>query len=203
MATSVEQILNQALRRIGYDQPIGTIWEGSKAARAGLEIYGQTRDDLLRKKDWPFARRDVVLTLNGQTAPPPWLYEFTYPSDCLRIRNVAASPIPGYPDLDPRPVQFTDFNEQRTSPPTKAILTNVSPAVLIYTGQITDMTTWDANFTEALVAALAERLALPIAGDVNVLGAEAQTAGMATGAALAAQANQAPTLDVPTTERRK
>ena len=68
MATSVESLVNQALRRASYKIEIGSIYEGTTAARAALTLYGQTRDDLIRMKDWDFARQDATLVLL-KTAP--------------------------------------------------------------------------------------------------------------------------------------
>src|SRR5258708_946168 len=105
MAT-VTDILNQALRKISYPTPIGQIYEGSRAARIAVEIYAQTRDDLLRTGNFPFARRAVVLDLQ-KTAPPggyvltpwssiyppaPWVYQYAYPTLCLDLRSVRKTP---------------------------------------------------------------------------------------------------------------
>lgn len=189
---AVEDIINQALRRIGYPTPIGFIFEGSRASRIAVEIYSQTRDNLLRAKDYPFARRDVALVLNGQTAPAPWLYEYTYPADCLRIRQVMPSPPGNYPILDPQAILFTDYNDQRLNPAAKAILTTISPAKLVYTGQVTDGATWDANFTESLVEGLGRRLAVALRGSGDMLTIQASLEEAATAAALDSQANRPP-----------
>jgi hypothetical protein len=39
---TIESICNQALDVIGYARHIGNIYEGSKAARVALDLYGQT-----------------------------------------------------------------------------------------------------------------------------------------------------------------
>ena len=71
MALSVEDILNAALRRVGYQPPIGDIYEGSPAARTALDFYAQTRDALLSEFDWSFARQSVDLGAPIKTAPAP------------------------------------------------------------------------------------------------------------------------------------
>jgi hypothetical protein len=169
VATSVENLLNAALRRIGYATPVGYIYEGSKAGRVALDVYGQTRDDLLKMKDWPFAARDVTLSANGQTPPNPWPYEYSWPSDCLKVRYVQPLALGVMPNLDPRPTLFTDYNDQRTSPPSKAILANISPATLVYTAQVTDPATWEPGFTEALIDELARRLVVALEGSTDLL----------------------------------
>jgi hypothetical protein len=183
MASSVEDILNQALGRIGNETPIGYIWEGSKASRRGLEIYGQTRDALLRGKDWTFAKR--LSAGVPAAAPQPWPYAYAYPGDCLRIRNVMA-PLPS--QLDPRPAQFSLYNGGAG----RVVLASISPAVLVYTAQITDMTAWEPLFTEALVEALAQRLTVPMTGSADLLKSEAALSGGALEMAAGTQENRPP-----------
>jgi hypothetical protein len=49
---TVENICNQALDVIGYARHIGNIYEGSKAARVALDLYVQTRDEVLASQPW-------------------------------------------------------------------------------------------------------------------------------------------------------
>lgn len=177
--TTPEMILNVALQRIKFPQRIGSIWEGSRASIAGLDCYGQTRDDLMRSQDWAFARRDAQLTLlksapadgyipptvwDPTTYPPlPWKYEYTYPSDALRIRSIR------YPEIflvnyDPKDNRFSVNNDDTPAPPVKTIVTNVGPtAYATYTGRLTNPATFDADFVEAFIEALARRLAMELA----------------------------------------
>ena len=181
-ATSPESIINLALGRIKYKYRINSIWEGSAASKAALDCYGQTRDDLLRTNDWPFARRDVQLTLInrapvGGYVPPvtwdptinpplPWVFQYFYPGDSLRIRSIR--PVDVFlVNYDPREHRFTVNNDDTVSPAQKTILCNVGPvAVATYSGRLTDPTTFDADFTEAFAEALARRLA-PVLTDME------------------------------------
>lgn len=170
--TSPGDIVNAALARIGHKERVGSLYDGSMAAKIALDLYGQTRDAMLRAGDWGFARRDVALTLlksapaggyavtSWSTAYPPlpWSYEYTYPSDCLKVRAVRATP-PFIPDFDPQPAIFDTPNDSGFSPPRKVIVCNIASAICTYTGQITDPSTWEASFTEALIDGLGELLA--------------------------------------------
>lgn len=120
MASSVENIVNQALLDIGYRGPrIADIREGSEAAGAALEVYGETRDEIFLAQDWPFARAAGVALALLKGPPPPggynpiqpwstiyppgnWLYEYAYPADCIELYAVTKPP-GAMPDLDPRP----------------------------------------------------------------------------------------------------
>lgn len=170
--TSPEDVLNDALARIGYSLRIGSLFDGSKASKKALDIYSQTRDELLRGGDWGFAERNVSITLLKQappygyippivwnnTYPPlPWVFEYQYPDDCLEVRSIKKPSI--FPiDFDPQPVAFAIENDQAFLPAKKVILCNIKDAILTYTGQITDPTTWEPDFTEAFSSALGRRL---------------------------------------------
>ena len=167
-ASSVEDVVNLALRNIGYKKRVAWIYEGSPAARAALEIYGQTRDELLQAGDWPFALREVVLSVALAPPPSPWQNEYQAPADCLRLRYVRPGPLTGGTrSTDPQPALFRTWNDNRTVPAVRAILCDLNPAVAIYTARVTDPGTWTANFTDALAVRLGAKLA-PILADQNM-----------------------------------
>lgn len=173
-------IVNVALTRIGYRSSIGHLYDGSEAAILALNLYGQTRDEMLRSSDWDFAQRTVALTLlksapaggyvpgwspwNPATNPPvPWLYEYGYVDDCLKVRAIKPTPIFAGPNFDPQPHTFSISNDNAFSPPRRVILTNVADALMVYTGRVTDPSVWAVDFAEALTNALGERLAPALA----------------------------------------
>ncbi len=175
-------IINYALSRIGSKQRIGSLLDGSDAAKVALDVYGQVRDDKMRVGDWGFARGDVTLTLhksapaggfyapgtwNDTDYPPlPWLYSYLYPSDCLKVRAIK-SPLLFVPDFDPQPLVFDTPNVPTDDDPPssiKVIVCNISGAVLTYTKRVTDPTLWEASFTEAFTAALGPILAPKLVG---------------------------------------
>lgn len=186
MVLAVEDIVNQALRDAGVPLRIGDIYEGSEAAKTALEIYGQARDELIDAKDWSFARRIVSLVLlkgpppgGGYNFATPWspiypspgfLYEFSYPSDCLNLRAIISPPGP-MPDADPLPALWRLDNDPTpivtgtppvaSGPPQKVILCNVTNAIAVYRAQITNIAQWnDPGFVEALVNSLGKKFAV-------------------------------------------
>jgi hypothetical protein len=186
--SSPEDICNLALREIGWPRPIGSIFEGSPAARAALDVYSETRDEVIRTGIWPFARRDAVLTLlKGPPPPggynvvqpwssfyplPPYAYEYGYPSDALEITAIIRPP--GLlPDLDPKPANFTVANDQVTiggvATPTRVVLTNVGGAIAIYKGRVTNPLSWPPDFIGTLAAALKPKIALGLARNLDLL----------------------------------
>jgi hypothetical protein len=180
MASTIQNpadVVNASLGRIGIKRDIGSLFDGSESSSAALRIYGQTRDELLRNFEWGFAERNIVLTLLktapvfGYSAatpwstaypPLPWIYEYTYPADMLKLRALRPGKV--IPEYDPVAVEFRIVNDSGYTPARRVILTNLASAICVYTGQVTDPTTWDAGFTEAMIAALARRLAPELAG---------------------------------------
>lgn len=187
---SVPDVVNAALIQIGWKVMIGDIWDGSAAANAALPIYGEVRDDLLRSGDWGFAETTVAMTLLKQAPstgyvtgispwnpaanpPPPWIFEYQYMADCIKVRSVKLTPI-FLPNMDPRPNQFAILDDTAYSPAQKVICCNVPDALCVYTRQETNPLLWDSNFTEAMISRLGERLSLALTGaDAAKLSADA------------------------------
>ena len=175
---SPENLINLSLRRIGYKLSISNIYEGSVASRVALDMYAQTRDEYLRKIDLDFAERSVAMTLLKQappggyippavwsnTYPPlPYLFEYAYPADCLKVRAIKPQAI-FVMDFDPQPVAFTTANDSTFTPVQQIILCNVPNAIMVYTAQVTDLTAWDTDSLEAFAGALGRRLAPALVG---------------------------------------
>lgn len=177
--SSAADLANNALTRLGYKLTVGSLLEGSDHANTILQLYSQTRDDLLRNYDYDFAQRSVALTLlksapvggyfppnlwNPMTNPPAgWLYEYAYPDDALKIRLVKPQPM-FVMNAAPVPWPFSEYNDNLLSPAQRTIVCNVPSAIAVYTGRVTDPTLWDVAFSEAFAAALARRIAAGLQG---------------------------------------
>jgi hypothetical protein len=177
---SPADVVNLALRRMGYKLRVGSLFEGSEAAKKALDLYAQTRDEVLRQNDWGFAERNVNLSViktapaGGLYVPPtvwnpidypplPWLYEYSWPSDCLKVRAVKPCPV-FVPVADPQPFVFATPNDNTLDPVQRVIVCNVLDAVCVYTGQVTNPANWEPDFVEAFAAALGRRLAPGLVG---------------------------------------
>lgn len=192
---SPADLVNYALRRIGWKLRVGSLYDGSEAGKVALDMYAQVRDEMLRAGDADFSERNITMTLLKQ-APPggyippntwspaypslPWLFEYAYPSDCLKVRAIRGQVIFVF-DFDPQPIVFTPSNDDTFTPTQRVILCNVPDAILTYTGQVTDLTNWDVDAIEAFAAALGRRLGPTLVGlkALQPLGADEQAAGMA------------------------
>lgn len=177
--TSPADVINNSLVRIGYKLRVANLYDGSEAASAALDIYAQTRDEVMRDGDWNFCERNINPTLlksapaNGYFPPtqwdpttyppPPWQFSFTYPTDCLKVRTLKAQPM--FPlQMTPLPVLWAIVNDNGYTPTRRVIVCNIQNPVLVYAGQVTDPSAWPPDFVESLSAALGRRLVPRLVG---------------------------------------
>lgn len=202
----VVDIMNMALRAGGIPKRISDFYEGSEQAKIAVELWSQTRDELIDGHDWAFTRRVVPLTLlkgpppsNGYNFIQPWsniypqpgfLYEYSYPDDCIDLRAIIPPPGP-MPDMDPLPALWRVDNDPTpvvsgdppvaSGPQAKVILANTTDAIAVYRAQVTNPALWEPGYIEALVASLGKKFAI-------AFGANADTVKMVSGeAAITAQ----------------
>lgn len=192
LTADIIDIANQGFRAGGVPLRMQDFYEGSEQAKTALELFGQARDELLRDKDWSFSRRVLSLTLLKGPPPdggfdsmtawsniypyPGFLFEYSYPTDCLDLRAIIFPP--GLmPDLDPLPGLFRVDNDPTpvvsgnpptaSGPPAKVILCNIMNALAVYRAQVTDPTTWEPGYVAALVASLGKKFAVAFGADPN------------------------------------
>ncbi len=135
---------------------------------------------------------------------PPWLYEYAYPTDCIQMSRVVQQiqnyyvgtpyttggtstyPYAVGPGSPFKVMTDTDVQGQQQS----VILTNQYQAIGIYTMRITNPGLFGAQFVEALVQALAAKLALALSGQVNMANLKFQQANAVITAARASDGNE-------------
>ena len=211
MTTSIVDICNRALSRIGTRSTIASLDEGSAEANACQLWYDELRQQLLRVAPWGFSRATIVLTQLGDlipdnTAPSPWLYKYAYPSDCAKFRYVLPPPILPSTNLAPnvgsvQPSQWAqgpsrsnryvvgtdvDGNGNQIT----VLLSNLYQASGVYNREVTDPNQFDALFRGALTAALAYNLVAPLSGNVGQMESLAKEAERAILQARTADANE-------------
>ena len=172
---SIESICNQALDIVGYKRHIGSIWDGTRAARVALDTWALTRDALLvtLRPDW--ARQDVGLTVI-KSAPPygyddvtiwepgaypevPWLYEYANPDLCLY--PLALKPRPHtLPVWRPHYMRF----RIKLSGNDYTLLGNDPAPILTCVSKAYDPDGWHEDFAEAMVETLAKKFARALGG---------------------------------------
>lgn len=141
MALSEVSISNGALIKLGAGT-INTLEDNNTRARLVKESYPKMRDLLLRSHPWNFNKGYADL---AQITRPDEYFEYQYlyqlPSDCVRVFDV---------DCDNIPWEEVGNNQ---------LATNASQIKIKYGKKITDVTYFDAAFTETLEWAIAADIA--------------------------------------------
>lgn len=150
---AIVDICNTALSYLGGDANIASIDppEASVEAEKCALLFPKCRDLTLQSHDWGFASGRVVLSQLDRTRAG-WLYVYAAPSDMIEPRAVL-------PDGWQRDDEPTPFTVEIGSDTTKLILTDVNPATLRYTRQITNPALFTPLFCDAVAWLLASRLA--------------------------------------------
>ena len=233
-------IANRALAAIGTRSQIASLSEVSNEAIQCNLLMEPLRDELIRMAPWNFATNYNNMTLvcaapgtpenptSGATTwakgipPPPWAYEYIYPSDCLRPLWIVpqfatgfASGIPittavtgGVPQFwNGPPVRFkvaVDQIDPNTGKPPippavgadqRVILTNQEMAILVYLKRVTDPNVMDDNFQTAWSMALAGRLVMALTGQVQLANMKLQEANSFIQLARAVDGNEGLTIN--------
>lgn len=165
-ATSTS-VANQAIQLIGDNQPavtgVAPTFDSSPAGLALAQIYVPTVQALQREYGWDASRRTVALVASSNVAPFPmgFAFEYLYPSNGIEIWEV--QPQVPVDKNDPLPYQKDVGNTLVGGVQTKVIWTDLAVAFATYNNSPNEGT-WDAGFQEAVVRALAAKLAIAIAG---------------------------------------
>lgn len=168
MGTTQVAVVNGALEQIAAQSFITSITDGSPAAIAAAVVYAPTVQLILRELDPDFARLTAPLVLSAAPTPvPPWAFEYLYPTDCVRLRQVRP-PGSGTGSLsdpnDPVPIRANVAFDLISATATKVILTNQVNALAVYTSTQATEAMWDSVFADAVIRRLANPLAMALSG---------------------------------------
>lgn len=152
MSSQVD-IYNMALGHIGTRTTVAAINEKSTEAKKLSLYYDTSVVSVLAAHDWAFAKRSIAMSATG-TPPPGWIYQYTYPNSCVKVRKIIGPTRTG--DPIPFEIAHSDINDA------KVILTDQPGAEVWYTKLITNTELFPAKFVEALAAKLASNVAMPI-----------------------------------------
>ena len=160
MAASEAEICNLAIAICESDKFIESLDESSQEAINCKVWYAATRDLVLRKAAWPFAKKRGLLNLSG-TPPSIWDYSYVLPGDCLTALGVEDGSGSSWPfsSIDTR---ATYAIENDGTGDGRRIYMNVRDAKLIYTMRAVNPTIYSPEFVEALSWKLASNIARPL-----------------------------------------
>jgi hypothetical protein len=158
MSLTDVDICNSALTKVGAER-ISSLTEENERARILAEQYPKLRDKLLRSHPWNFSIARVLLAPALGTPAFGFQYQFTVPSDCLRILEI---------------------NSESTWQKEGEYIVSDSPSIGIkYIKRITDTSKYDATFAEALASALAYDVSYSLVQSVTLKDTLAKEADMA------------------------
>lgn len=158
MSSSKTQIFNFALANASSTAFLASDTETSHEANLCNMVYDLSREFVLRDFPWRFAKRRITLAELAGTPPSCWAFQYSKPSDCLKIRALAT---PG--NRTPLVEQKIPF-ELASNGAEEVIYTDLEQAECIYTQNITDTTRFDPDFVMALSYHIAAQIALPLHG---------------------------------------
>ncbi len=212
----VVTVCNLGLAEVGGRVQISSLNENSTQANTAKLFYTPKVQMLMRAAPWDSLRATIALTqlkaavVNGVASasppPQPFLYEYAWPSDCLKARflmptqnaPLAGTPLTTSPDAVvgySTPVTNIPFvvatDYDTTGNPIKVILTNLPSAQLVYTrdlSQVPDL--WDSLFLTAATALLGAYFINALARDKTQYGEQVTVAKGAIDAARAANGNE-------------
>jgi hypothetical protein len=144
-------ICNLALQKLGLD-PIVSIDDREKSARAMKTAYDMMRQNELRAHNWKFAEQDANLAALSDAPLFDWNLQYQLPADYLKLRQIAGirQSLGG--------IDYRSGLEKLYTIKGRRIYTNLTaPLPIIYTGDITDTTLFDANFNEMFACRLSKQ----------------------------------------------
>ncbi len=170
-------ICNQAIALCGARSSLTSINDDSPEALACRNYYDSTRIELLMAVPWPFARRQVALSLLDGTPEYGWAYTYLYPSDCLKPIFIHPDPIDvdnGFINLGSirdamdNLIIFVEGNKTDTyGNIQRTISTNKANAYLMYIADVTGSQTFSADFKSLFVQTLAAKLGQSMVGNLQ------------------------------------
>ena len=152
MASTVD-ICNSALNMLG-GATIISLTENSKNGRLCNQRYEPVRDAIFRSHPWNCLIKRIDLAANTETPNFQWKFQFTLPSDCLRVLRTENS-------------NFS--NEEQYRIEGRNLLTDQSTIKIQYVAKITDTTKYDTLLIETISARLAAELCYPITQSATLM----------------------------------
>lgn len=144
MAISQVSISSNALLILGAN-PISSVEESTDRARICASLWDYVRDDLLRSHPWNCCTKRIVLAADVATPAYDYSYQFTLPSDFIRLCSVG--------EYGHEPDHMLEGGK---------ILCDESTLNLRYIYRNEDLGTWDSMLIQAMTLALAARIAYAI-----------------------------------------
>lgn len=151
MAATEDLLCSEAMELLGHT-PFTTFEStDDKHHKTAERLWPTVRDKILARHPWNCAIKRVLLATPDGTAPVfDWSYRFPLPADWLRTLSVG-----------------TDLCKPRYRIEGGFILIDAIEVPLRYIAKITDTTKYEPHLTEAMVYAMAARMAYQVTGSTS------------------------------------
>jgi len=160
MASSNLEIWNMAIGYLKNTNSVEDEEENSLEAKQARLYFPTALGYVLRAHLWGFAAKQDTLALTG-TPPTGWLFQYKYPTDCIRADHIF-DPLNPKDTLDKR-IPFKIL--QNPAGVGKVIVTDCKEAELVYGINVTTPTFWTPDFDDALALYFGHKLALTLANN--------------------------------------
>lgn len=189
MASKIN-IFNFALAGVSAKAFVNSLEEDSNERKYCSAVFDSALDTFLGDHDWKFAsfftENGLALERDSDDDPPPavpWVYEYTYPSDCVVAREILR-------DTTNEAVVPFDVMLNPTSNG-KVIVTDKFQAKLRYTQRISNVTLLSPSAAEAVGWKLATLIVIPLTKDLKLKANAENAYAVALSAAAAHDFNEA------------
>jgi len=149
-------IAREALAQIGTRSTMASLGDDSAEAAYIRLLFEPIRDFLLVDGDYDWSMGWALLDEHHETTISTWKYNYIYPAEALRIRQLTPKGV--FDPFDPRPIEWSVSG---VSSDTRRILTMVPADYAIITKAV-DTSYWDAMFRQSFVRMLASALAFAL-----------------------------------------
>lgn len=162
--SSIIEICNIALSRIGNSRTINSFSEQSKEAGLCSLHFDTAREEVLADFDWNFATKRAALADTG-LPPSDWRFAYRYPTDCMRITGIML------PGMRNPPERLRIQYEVGSDPDGEGrlVLCDEPEVWIKYVANITNANMFDPLFRSALAWKLASEIAMPLATAPNLV----------------------------------
>jgi len=152
---SVVDICNSALNLLGAST-ITALTDDSKNARLCNQRYEPVRNRIFRSHAWNCLTKRVQLAQDSSAPVVEYTYQYTLPSDCLRVLKIHT----GTTDSIAADIDYVVEGRK--------IKTDEGTVYLVYIATVTDPNEYDVYLQEALSAGLAADIAYAITNNATL-----------------------------------
>lgn len=182
--TSKLDIFNLALIKVGSRTTMSSVEEDGDVGDTLRAAYEQALTSTLQMSWWNFAQRfeygevyavsplaPTSTTSSAQTwkrtdPPPPWLYAYLKPADCIQVRAIIIQQNGRF--VGPLKFRTATMFDAAQSTYVPVIVTDAPLAINVYTADVRDPSLFDGQMVDAVASRLAKDTALSITGDLKI-----------------------------------